>query len=73
MLSLGDLGVIEGRLGGMHHTPDKGTGYWFWGFSRVLFTDLMQAKQICQLNRLSLVTVEEATDLFMQGREPSQA
>jgi len=67
MLSLGDLGVIEGRFGGMHHTPDKGAGYWFWGFSRVLFTDLMQAKQICQLNYLSLVTVEEATTLVHAG------
>src|SRR6266851_2265420 len=34
---------------------------WFWGFSRVLFTDLAQAKRIYQLNRPSLVILEEAT------------
>src|SRR5260370_13863086 len=34
---------------------------WFWGFSRVLFTDLAQAKRIYQSNCPSLVTLEEAT------------
>src|SRR5258707_11961356 len=34
---------------------------WFWGFSRVLFTDLAQAKRIYQSNCPSLVILEEAT------------
>jgi hypothetical protein len=50
------------------------TSAWFGGFSQVLFTDLVPAKQIYQSNYLSLVTLEEAgTHLFMQGREPSPA
>jgi hypothetical protein len=43
------------------------TSAWFCGFSRVLFTDLVKAKQIYQSNYLRLVTVEETTTLVYTG------
>jgi hypothetical protein len=43
------------------------TSAWFWDFSHVLFTDLVQAKEINQSNHPSLVTVEDVASFDYAG------